>query len=111
MQELIDQLISHAGLTSEQAVKAIEAFRQFLHGKVPPMFHGMIDNFMDSEETLLDKMKETGEKVGGSMTDFAHKAGESAGDFMEKMKGMFTHTDASAHTDSQTPPTPGDAKK
>ena len=34
-----------AGLNDEQALKAVEAMKEFLQGKVPPMFSGFVDQF------------------------------------------------------------------
>jgi hypothetical protein len=45
MQELIQQLKEKAGLTDEQALETIKVLKQFLHGKVPPMFSGVVDKF------------------------------------------------------------------
>ncbi len=45
MEEIIAQLKDKAGLTDEQAIKAIEVLKEFIHSKVPPMFSGFVDNF------------------------------------------------------------------
>ncbi len=45
MQELIQLLKDKAGLTDEQAMKSVQAMRQFLDGKVPSMFKGVVDKF------------------------------------------------------------------
>ncbi len=45
MQELIQLLKEKADLTDEQAHKAVLAMKQFLDGKVPPMFRGVVDKF------------------------------------------------------------------
>lgn len=45
MQELVQLLKDRAGLTDEQAVKAIQAMKEFLNGKVPPMFSGVVNKF------------------------------------------------------------------
>ncbi len=45
MQELIEQLKSEAGLTEEQATKAVEIVKGFVMSKVPPMFSGAIEGF------------------------------------------------------------------
>jgi hypothetical protein len=43
MQELIDQLKAKAGINEEQAVKAIEAVKDFVKSKLPPMIAGNVD--------------------------------------------------------------------
>lgn len=43
MQELIDQLKEKAGINEEQAVKAIEAVKDFVKSKLPPMIAGNVD--------------------------------------------------------------------
>jgi nucleoid DNA-binding protein len=47
MQELIDKLKSEAGLTEEQAKKAIETIRNFVVDKFP-MLEGAIGNLFGS---------------------------------------------------------------
>lgn len=43
MQELIQQLKDKAGINDEQAVKAIEAVKDFVKSKLPPMIAGNVD--------------------------------------------------------------------
>lgn len=45
MQDLIEQLKNNAGLTDQQAIKAIETMKEYIHSKVPPMFNGFVDKF------------------------------------------------------------------
>ncbi len=45
MEEIIAQLKERAGLTDEQATKAIAVMKEFISAKVPPMFSGFVDNF------------------------------------------------------------------
>jgi hypothetical protein len=45
MQELIVILKDKAGLTDDQAIKAIAAMKEYISGKVPPMFSGFVDTF------------------------------------------------------------------
>ncbi len=45
MQDLIQELQEKAGLTEEQAIKAIETLKEYISGKVPPMFSGFVDQF------------------------------------------------------------------
>ena len=46
MQELIDRLKLHAGLTDEQALKSIEVVKQFTKEKFP-LFAGAVDKLFD----------------------------------------------------------------
>ena len=45
MDDLLQQLKDNAGLTDEQAIKVIATMKDYLMGKVPPMFSGFVDNF------------------------------------------------------------------
>jgi len=45
MQELIQQLQEKAGLTTEQATKAIEVVRDFVKSKVPPFIGDTVDKW------------------------------------------------------------------
>ena len=45
MEDLVQQLKERADLTDEQAVKVIATMKDYLMGKVPPMFSGFVDNF------------------------------------------------------------------
>ncbi len=45
MDDLVQQLKDKAGLTEEQAHKALATMKDFLMGKVPPMFSGFVENF------------------------------------------------------------------
>jgi len=49
MEELVQQLINKAGLTEEQAIKAIHTMKDFIMGKVPPMFSGFVDSFFSGK--------------------------------------------------------------
>ncbi|MCF8448615.1 MAG: hypothetical protein K9G49_01985 [Taibaiella sp.] len=55
MQELIELLKNKAGLTDEQAMKSVLAMKEFLNGKVPPMFSGVVNKFFaDSKKSADD---------------------------------------------------------
>jgi hypothetical protein len=47
MDDLIAQLKEKAGLTEEQAIKALETMKDYLQSKVPPMFSGFVDKFFE----------------------------------------------------------------
>ena len=48
MEELILQLQSKANITEDQAKQAINVISDYIKSKLPPMIHGMIDNFLSS---------------------------------------------------------------
>ena len=54
MQDLIQELKDRAGLTDEQAVKAIEIMKEYIHGKVPPMFSGFVDQFFAKNNPIAE---------------------------------------------------------
>lgn len=54
MQDLLEQLKTNAGLTDAQAVKAIETMKEYIHGKVPPMFSGFVDKFFEKNNLQED---------------------------------------------------------
>ncbi len=113
MQELITQLTEKAGISAEQAAKAINTIKDFvkekfpmLSGAVDNMFAGSADNAAPAaaatateapkaeEHSVLDKISdvipgETGEKI----EDFAKKAADKAEDVFDnvkdKLSGLF----------------------
>jgi hypothetical protein len=50
MKELIDKLKSEAGLTDEQAIKALATIKSFITEKFP-MLEGMMNNFFGGGES------------------------------------------------------------
>ncbi len=77
MQDLIQQLKDKAGLTEEQAFKAIQTMKEYIHSKVPPMFSGIVDNF------LGDSFK------GGSGTK---QSASHESDFMDRANAVTKET-------------------
>jgi hypothetical protein len=51
MNELIEKLMSHAGITAEQAQKSLEAIKDFVKEKFP-MLGGAVDNIFKDGETM-----------------------------------------------------------
>ena len=49
MDELIELLKTKAGLTDEQAKKAMEVMKEYISGKVPAMFSGYVDSFFKKD--------------------------------------------------------------
>lgn len=64
MEDLIKKLTDEVGLTEAQALQTMEAVKEFIMGKVPPMMHPMIENFLaskkDGDDPLADMMKNFG---------------------------------------------------
>ena len=54
MQELQNKLINDAGLSNEQAQKAIAIMKEFVHSKVPPMFSSVVDGFFADNSSSAD---------------------------------------------------------
>jgi hypothetical protein len=54
MQDLIEQMKKEAGLTNEQAIKAIEIMKGYIQTKVPPMFSGFVDKFFAKNNVTQD---------------------------------------------------------
>ena len=54
MEELIVELKEKAGLTEDQAMKALGVITEYIKGKLPPMMSGFVDNFLGSSEEQHD---------------------------------------------------------
>ncbi len=116
MHELITRLTEKAGISADQANKALDTIKDFVKEKFP-MMAGAVDNLFGSEETttttagattavpdpaapkvaeptILDKISdvipgETGQKVEDFVKGAAHKAEGVFDDMKEKLGGMF----------------------
>ena len=113
MQELIDQLTQKAGLSTDQATKAIATIKDFVKDKFP-MMAGAVDNLLGSTTetaatataeapktdakaeggSFLDKISDfipggAGEKV----EEFAKNAAHKAEDMFDGLKDKFTGGD------------------
>jgi hypothetical protein len=108
MNELIQQLMSKAGLTEAQAVQATSVTRDFLKTKLPPQMTGMVDNFFAGNfdaaaaaapsgaksDDWMNKAKEAAADAGDKLGDFAAKAKDKAEDFAEdaaRKAGEWAH--------------------
>ncbi len=54
MKELIDKLQTQAGLSPEQAAKAIDTIKEYIQDQLPPMMKGMVDQFLASSQADAD---------------------------------------------------------
>ena len=113
MNELITRLTEKAGISADQASKAIDAIKDFVKEKFP-MMAGAVDNLFAAEQTtvanatdlvtdsaapatstsIMDKISdvipgETGQKVEDFAKDAAHKAEEVFDSVKEKIGGFF----------------------
>jgi CHASE3 domain sensor protein len=106
MQELISRLTEKAGISPEQASKAVDTIKEFVKEKFP-MMSGAVDNLLSGNaaeatasnvaeqgSNFMDKISdvipgETGQKV----EDFAKNAAEKAEDLFDaakdKLSGLF----------------------
>jgi hypothetical protein len=110
MQELINQLTSKAGISADQATKAVDVIKDFVKEKFP-MMAGAVDNLFGAEtegtaaaaapvaepqkeEGLLDKISnvipgETGEKVENFVKNAADKVDDVIDNVKDKLSGLF----------------------
>lgn len=109
MQELITRLTEKAGISPDQANKAIDTIKEFAKEKFP-MMSGAVDNLfgentasastMPADATaatgasMFDKISdvipgETGQKVEDFAKNAAHKAEDLFGSAKEKLSGFF----------------------
>jgi nucleoid DNA-binding protein len=56
MEELVQQLVTKAGVTREQAEKSLDVIKEYIQSQLPPMMSGMVDNFLGS--------KDKGDRIG-----------------------------------------------
>jgi uncharacterized protein YoaH (UPF0181 family) len=85
MQDLIQKLMAN-GLTEEQAIMAANTTRDYIKGKVPTPFAGIVDNFLAGQSNPADAMK----NAATAQSDWMSKAKETAQDASEKITD-FTH--------------------
>jgi hypothetical protein len=109
MQELINRLTEKAGISAEQANKAIDTIKDFVKEKFP-MMAGAVDNLFAENaagttvapsmsadaggSSMLDKISDyipgsTGEKVEDFAKNAAHKAEGMFDSAKDKLSGMF----------------------
>lgn len=107
MQELINKLQAEAGLTAEQASKALNVMVGHVKSILPPAFAGSIDNMLStgkvdptstagqimagaaapkSEESLMDKAGDVAGQARDKIADLADAAKEKVGQFVDKEK-------------------------
>ncbi len=113
MNELITSLIEKAGITAEQAHKAVETIKDFVKEKFP-MMAGAVDNLFatapettattasaiidptspKTTESMMDKISdvipgEAGQKVEDFVKDAADKVEDAFDSLKDKVGGLF----------------------
>jgi len=117
MHELITRLTEKAGISTDQATKAVETIKDFVKEKFP-MMAGAVDNLFagapeaattntpvvvedpgapKTSESILDKISdvipgESGQKVEDFAKGAAHKAEEVFDSVKEKLSDIFDRT-------------------
>jgi len=96
MQDLIDKLKQEAGLTEDQAKKSLNILKDYIRSKVPPMFSGIVDNFLGKGENHeddplapppADDFKKKAETITNETKDkIEHIAGDAKEDVEEFAK-------------------------
>ena len=100
MKELIDQLTQKAGLSEDQAAKAIATIKEFVKDKFP-MMAGAVDNLLGGDapaSTTTTASATTSATAAGDDGSFLDKIsdfipgemGQKAEDFAKDMKNKFT---------------------
>ena len=86
MHDLIKQLKEKAGLTEDQAQKALVTIKEYIQSKLPPVMHGMVDNFMgnmpddDDADDIAD--------AGSNNDDWKKKAEHVTNEAAEKLEDL-----------------------
>jgi hypothetical protein len=106
MQELIKKITDTAGITEEQAAKAIDSVKEYIKEKFP-MVAGAVDNLFkhsaepetgDAEKkeegSIIDKISDVipgdaGQKVEDFAKNATHKAEEAFENVKDKLSGLF----------------------
>ena len=86
MQELIQNIMAKAGISEQQATVAVNATKDYIKSKVPPMATGMVDQFFTGSFDPSAALK----AAAGQQSDWMSKAKDAAEDATEKVT-EFTH--------------------
>lgn len=66
MEDLIKKIQESAGISAQQAEKAIHTIVDYVKEKIPPMFHGQIDK-------IINEAKEGGKKAESKFDELKNK--------------------------------------
>ena len=108
MQELIDKLVTKAGLTLEQATHSVQVMLEHVKTKLPPAFTANIEHLFsdnhtsepkeswrdkaeDFAEHAKEKFEEISTEAKEKMGEVADKAEEMAKESLEKLKSILGH--------------------
>ncbi len=108
MQELIDKLVTKAGLTLEQATRSAKVMLEHVKAKLPPAFTSNIEHLFSGNNTgepkeswqnraedLAEHAKEKFEEISAEakekMGEVADKTEAMAKEALEKLKGIMGH--------------------
>lgn len=102
MQEFIEALIKQAGLTEQQAKKALGVIISKAKTKVPESFHGAIDSVFGSmPEESSGNQQQSGsqtsgqpqkERTGAKLEEFGSEARKRINELAEKVEGLAEET-------------------
>lgn len=116
MQELIKLIAEKANISEAQATTALQAVTEYIKGQLPPMMHGMVDNFIKqnateeddilngsdagnwSDDADIDEFEEEqpgdfSKQTGDKMNEWADKAEHAAKDALSKLKSLMNDKD------------------
>jgi hypothetical protein len=85
MQELVQELVSKAGLTADQATKSIDVIKGFVKTKYP-MLGGAVDQMMGADATATSNVTPT---PVAPITPEAPKAAEESGSMLDKISDVI----------------------
>lgn len=102
MEEFIEALIKQAGLTEQQAKKALEVIISKVKVKVPESFHGAIDSVFGSvSDGSSGNQQQTGSQTSGQtqkerarakLEEFGSEARKRINELAEKVEGLAEET-------------------
>ena len=88
MQELIDKLTEKAGISEEQAQKAIHTIKDFIKEKFP-MLAGAVDNFLPGSAASTETVKTAGNAATAETGNMMDKISDFIpGEMGEKAEGF-----------------------
>jgi hypothetical protein len=88
MQELINKVAASAGITTEQAEKAVASVSAYIKDKTPYVFHDQLDVILNGG-TLSDGMKKRMNDLKDDIEDAAKNLGQKAGDLANDVSRKF----------------------
>ncbi|MEO0312027.1 MAG: hypothetical protein RIQ89_1684 [Bacteroidota bacterium] len=94
MNPLVQSLQQEAGLTEEQAAKAVTLIGNALKSKFPTVLHDELDEVLKGNnfgDAFKDKIKDFTDKAEDAAGAFANKTNELVNEMSLKMKEMFNN--------------------